>query len=462
MSRAGRFSAVLLLFAFYLSGLAAVGLIGPDEPRYAMVAREMAESGDWLTPHLAGAEWFEKPALEYWGQAVAFKLGLGDDLSPRLFNALSGAGFLVLFWRFLQRRFSGDLAWTASLMLATTVGWIAESRVAVMDLPLAASFGVAMLLALEGAVVLAGAMLGVAVLAKGLVPLVLVAPALWFCRKQWRQYGYAAAALLAVAGPWYVLMTLRHGRVFIDEFFVKHHFSRFADTALQHVQPPWFYLPVLLGLLFPWTPLVGLLRRPRTRDEQFLWSWLLWGLLFFSVSRNKLPGYVLPLLPPLVVLLALALSESKRAWAWLAACGALLGVTPAMITVLPDALANGLSRASWQVPWGPMAMLAVGAAGVAAWRGAVAVALTCAMCLGLVMFRAAPEVDERASARVLAQMIAAHPQEVCVESLHRAWQYQLHYYLHRPLPDCQQQPRRLRLTQRDSEPPTLTVGPALE
>ncbi len=462
MSRPWRLAAVFLLFAFYLSGLTAIGLVGPDEPRYAMVAREMAQSGDWLTPRLEGAAWFEKPALEYWGQALAFKLGLGDDLSPRLFNALAGAGFLVFFWRLLRRRFSEDLAWTASLILATTVGWIAESRIAVMDLPLAAALGAAMLLAMDGAIVVAGAMLGVAVLAKGLVPLVLVVPALWFCRAQWRQFGYAAAALVAVAGPWYVLMTLRHGRVFIDEFFIKHHFSRFTETALQHVQPAWFYLPVLLGMMFPWTPLVAMLRRPKTDQEKFLWGWLLWGLLFFSVSRNKLPGYILPLLPPLAVLCALALAESKRSWAWLAACGALLGLTPALITVLPEALASGLSRASWQLPVAPMVMLAIGAAGVAAWRGTAAVALTCLMCLGLVMFRVAPAVDERASARALSQIVGGHAGEVCVDSLHRAWRYQLDYYLHRTLPDCAKQPRRLRLSQRGSEPPALSVGPALE
>lgn len=462
MSRHWRLVAALALFVFYLSGLSAIGLVGPDEPRYAMVAREMAASGDWVTPRLDGSAWFEKPALEYWGQGIAFKLGLGDDVSPRLFNALAGAGFLIFFWHTLRRQFSEELAWTASLILATSAGWIAESRIAVMDLPLAAGFGVAMLLAMQGAVVPAAAMLGVAVLAKGLVGLVLVVPALWFCRKHWRQFGYAAAALVAVAGPWYALMTLRHGRLFIDEFFIKHHFSRFTENALQHVQPAWFYVPVLLGMIFPWTPLVALLRRPRSNEEKFLWGWLLWGLVFFSVSRNKLPGYVLPLLPPLAVLCALAVAESKRRWAWLAACGALLGLTPALITVLPDALASGLSRASWQLPVAPMVLLAIGAAGVAAWRGTVAVALTCVMCLGLVMYRVAPAIDERASARVLARIVAGHAEEVCVESLHRAWRHQLDYYLHRALPDCKKQPRRLRLSQRGSEPPALTVGPALE
>jgi 4-amino-4-deoxy-L-arabinose transferase-like glycosyltransferase len=86
--------AVYFLFLFNLTG---VGLLGPDEPRYAAIGREMARSGDWITPRLWGEPWFEKPALLYWMTAAAFRAGLGDDLAPRLPVALLSVGFLIFY-----------------------------------------------------------------------------------------------------------------------------------------------------------------------------------------------------------------------------------------------------------------------------------------------------------------------------------------------------------------------------
>src|SRR5580658_1547395 len=76
--------AIPLLVILYFSGLSASGMLGPDEPRYASIGREMARSGDWITPRLWGQPWFEKPALLYWITGAAFRLGLGDNLAPRL------------------------------------------------------------------------------------------------------------------------------------------------------------------------------------------------------------------------------------------------------------------------------------------------------------------------------------------------------------------------------------------
>src|SRR5580700_7329080 len=84
--------------ALYLNGLTGMGLVGPDEPRYAAIGRAMADSGDWVTPRLWGRPWFEKPALLYWMTASAFRVGLGPDLAPRLPVALLGLAFLGFFW----------------------------------------------------------------------------------------------------------------------------------------------------------------------------------------------------------------------------------------------------------------------------------------------------------------------------------------------------------------------------
>src|SRR6059058_1547329 len=87
-----------LLYLLYFFGLTNAGLVGPDEPRYAAVARQMAQSGDWITPRLWGEPWFEKPALLYWMEAAAFRLGLSEDLAPRLPVAVFSVAFLIFFY----------------------------------------------------------------------------------------------------------------------------------------------------------------------------------------------------------------------------------------------------------------------------------------------------------------------------------------------------------------------------
>jgi hypothetical protein len=117
-----------------------MGMVGPDEPRYADVGRAMAQSGDWITPRLWGHPWFEKPALLYWMTGAGFRLGLGADLAPRLPVALLSLAFLAFFWWRLRIEWDARVAFYATAMLATSAGWLTYSHVAVTDLPLAAFF----------------------------------------------------------------------------------------------------------------------------------------------------------------------------------------------------------------------------------------------------------------------------------------------------------------------------------
>jgi 4-amino-4-deoxy-L-arabinose transferase-like glycosyltransferase len=141
-------AALLLICLAYFYRLDAAGVLGPDEPRYASIGREMARSGDWITPRLWGQPWFEKPALLYWMTGAGCRLGLGPDLAPRLPVALCSFAFLVFFWWLLRREFGSTVAWLAALMLATSAEWIGFSQVGVTDLPMAAAFIAALLLAL--------------------------------------------------------------------------------------------------------------------------------------------------------------------------------------------------------------------------------------------------------------------------------------------------------------------------
>src|SRR5262252_7835915 len=144
--RPWRYAAVLLLLYFlYLFRLSGTGLLGPDEPRYAAIGREMARSGDWVTPRLWGEPWFEKPALLYWMTGGGFRLGLGEELAPRLPVALLSLLFLGFFHWALRREFGARAAWYATAMLGTSAGWVAFSYIAAPDLPMSAFFSAAML-----------------------------------------------------------------------------------------------------------------------------------------------------------------------------------------------------------------------------------------------------------------------------------------------------------------------------
>ncbi|MBI4906793.1 MAG: glycosyltransferase family 39 protein, partial [Acidobacteria bacterium] len=302
-----RLAAGIALLCFLLLSFSALndfGLLGPDEPRYVSIGREMARSGDWVTPRLWGEAWFEKPVLLYWMVAAGHVTGLPGEWAARLPVALLSAAFLVLFWRLVDEQAGPRAAWMAATILATSAGWTSFSRLAVTDLPLSACFAAGMLLAAEWAhsgsrrrLPLAGVCFGLALLAKGPLAGVLALPLVWTSGRRWRDWWRVAFPALLVAGPWYALCAARNGPAFVNEFFLKHNLGRFASSDLQHVQPFWFYVPVLLLGLFPWTPVVAVLRRPANPWERLLWMWLGFGFVFFSLSVNKLPGYLLPLLP---------------------------------------------------------------------------------------------------------------------------------------------------------------------
>lgn len=463
--------ALPLAFLLYFYHLNTAGLIGPDEPRYASVAREMARSGDWVTPRLWGEPWFEKPALLYWMTAAAFRLGLSAETAPRLPVAAMALAFLGFYWWILRREFGCVPAWCATLILGTCAGWVGYSQVGVTDLPLAASFSAAMLLALpwiaKGDARLlpaAAVMLGVAVLAKGLVPLVLALPLIMHGRirdlLRWR----VILPFLLVSLPWYALCYLRNGWQFLYVFFGQQTFSRLYSTALQHPQPLWFYLPVLLAGVLPWAPLLFLVRPRWWHDprRRFLMALVLFGLVFFSVAVNKLPGYLLPLVPVVAALMGLGLAEVSDFRPWLAGCALLLVAYPIAAKILPAAVAAGLSRAPhpefhwmwllpaavaillWALPLNGKRLLAVAA--LAACTAAAIVYLKAT---------ALTELNHLASARGLWQQIAGRTADVCVESLPRDWRYGLNFYSVAPLPDCAREPRPLVIRQTPGELPHL-------
>ncbi len=458
--------------AVYLAALGTVGLLGPDEPRYAAIGREMAVSGDWITPRLWGNPWFEKPPLLYWMTAMAQKAGLGDDLSPRVPVVLLSLGYLMLQFLVLRRLDGERVAWLATLVLATTAGWSAYSQIGVTDLPLAATFNACLLLGVlwvetssRRAEAGCGFCFGLALLAKGLVPAILILPLLVFAWRRWRHWWLPIGVALLVAAPWYGTMLWLHGRLFFDDFILRHHVSRFANNALQHQQPAWFYLPVLVAALFPWPTTLAVLGTGiwRERRHRILVATFLFGLAFFSFSTNKLPGYVLPLMPPLCIVIAVCLERTSAARRSLALSAMLLGLCPVVATILPDSVMFGLRRANLgEVPWEYFAIVFPLAAGI--WvldsygRRVTAVALVAggaAAGLLFIKLSAAPVLDELVSSRGLWRRVSPMADSVCVESLHRNLRYGLNYYSVEPLVDCETQPRKVHLVQKPRAMPRL-------
>jgi 4-amino-4-deoxy-L-arabinose transferase-like glycosyltransferase len=332
---------VLTLAVCYFSQLGVVGFVGPDEPRYAWIARDMAETGDWVTPRLYGKPWFEKPVLYYWGAAACFRLFGVSEAAARLPSAFSAlAATLALTW--LARRAYGRAASRLVLLfLPASVAMIGFSHAAATDMVFAGMLTLALvaasvplgftrgvetpvLPATPWAALLAfGFFLGLATLAKGPAAVILAGGAILAWALAAGRLGdalrllhpAAAAAFLATALPWYVFCARRNPD-FLRIFIVEHNFKRFLTPEFQHLQPFWYYLPILLAAFLPWsavaawaasTAAAGWFRHRRAHPlSSLLLAWAAFCVLFFSISKSKLPGYVLPAVPALAVLLARA------------------------------------------------------------------------------------------------------------------------------------------------------------
>jgi 4-amino-4-deoxy-L-arabinose transferase-like glycosyltransferase len=352
---------VVTLYFCYFSQLGVVGLMGPDEPRYAWIARDMTETGDWITPRLYGNPWFEKPPLYYWSAALSFKLFGVTEVTARLPSAIAALlGTLALAWLAWRVYGSATARWLL-LLLPSTAGMIGFSHSAATDMPFSAMLTCAMVPAavLLGLVpasgenseldrdfapdlsktatrvtaALFGLFLGYATLAKGPAALVLCGGAVlcWAAyTKRWKHtlrllHPVAIATFCIVALPWYVLCALRNPD-FLRIFILEHNFKRFLTPEFQHIQPFWYYAGIVLIAFLPWTPSLiwsavtgirNLIRGQRLGPLScFLLSWAGFCLVFFTISRSKLPGYILPAIPAIGLLLARTITKFAPTRRW--------------------------------------------------------------------------------------------------------------------------------------------------
>jgi 4-amino-4-deoxy-L-arabinose transferase-like glycosyltransferase len=315
--------------------------IGPDEPRYSQVAREMFERGDWITPTLGGFDWFEKPVLLYWLQIASYKLFGVSEFAARFGSAVFGLGVIFALWilgkSVQQKKFDyqarNEFANWLALVAASTISIIVFARGASFDIILTFPMTIGLVSffiweqknrqsSTSNQIYLIAFYFftGIALLAKGLVGLIFPpAIVIFYYLLRWQMppksfifsLFWGTLLSLLVASVWYLPMYQVNGWKFIDEFFIQHHFQRYTSNKYLHPQPFWFFFAILPLMIIPWTPffLMSIWKICRNFKSAmqnplvaFAFAWMMLPLVFFSFSGSKLPGYILPIVPAVVIL----------------------------------------------------------------------------------------------------------------------------------------------------------------
>lgn len=331
MNRPARWVLVLawLLFAaVWFGSLGVRSLITPDEGRYATLSLGMLWSGDWLTPRLNGTLYFEKPALQYWAGALAYQLFGVNEFAARFWPGLAGFASVAAV-AYTGARLWGREAGLSAALLAGSMLWVyANSHYLTLDAGLMGFLTLALcgflLAQRDGATPaeqrhfmwLTWAAMAGATLSKGLVGLVIPGATLFLYSVVnwqwafWRRMYWVAGLLIffALAAPWFVAVSLRNPG-FFDFFFIHEHFTRFTTNEHRREGSLWFFVPLLLAGLLPWTALLPAMLAQGWRRAQegfqpgrLLLVWSGFVFVFFSVSGSKLPSYILPMFPALALL----------------------------------------------------------------------------------------------------------------------------------------------------------------
>jgi 4-amino-4-deoxy-L-arabinose transferase-like glycosyltransferase len=460
------------LFALALVALAtgtgSTALMDPDEGRNAEVAREMAERGDFVVPHLNGLPYLDKPVFFFAAAAAAVK-GLGPtELAVRLPALAFTIATVALLAGFAHRLFGREVALIAGLALATAPLVLAYARIVIFDGVLlfwvtasCISFQQAWSRERRLPWVAGWATAGVATLTKGPVGLVLpllinVAYAL-ACRERLRRLfdplGMLSFAI--VVAPWFVAVTARHPE-FPHYAFVRETFERVATGRMARSGPIWYFIPLLVGGALPWAllPLFDARRLPdawreRTgggRTRVYLHLWVLVPLVLFSLSQSKRAGYILPVIPAVALLAALHFHEApnaRRRLGWLA--GTLSAGAGLVLLVASGSIAGRIRNAPGLAdalrdtgPWLGIGLAATAA--LTAWasarrsRTALLAGLALIPIVSLIGAQRALEAlgEERSARSLAAEIRAAGPSTPRVVGI-EAMPHSLAFYLRAPI-----------------------------
>ena len=339
-----------LLAVVWLATLSSRPLFNPDEGRYAEIPREMLAGGSWIIPHLDGLAYLEKPPLQYWATAVALRVFGQGVFAARLYTALCALATVVVVWLTARHRWGVAAAWRAAAVLSSMMLFVVLGQLLTLDMSLTCytTLGLGGFLlaqpvpgraqqreSVRRGMLLAWAAAGLGVLTKGLVAAAIPAAVLLLYSLYARDYSpwrrlHAALGLplfLAITVPWHWLAQRRMPD-FAEFFFVHEHVSRYLTPSAHREEPWWFFGAVFLLGSIPWS--VSAVRVVATQwlrrgpcgqfdPALFLWIWVVFIGVFFSLSDSKLIPYLLPAMPGLALLIAASAPAAWRRDAWLTA-----------------------------------------------------------------------------------------------------------------------------------------------
>jgi hypothetical protein len=350
---------LVLAGCLFFAALGSLPLLEPDEGRNAEAAREMLASGDWMTPHYDTFPYLDKPPVFFWLVASSFKVAGLHEWSARAPSALMGLCLLLLSWFLTLRMFGNSTAGRAGVIIATVPLVVVFSRLVIFDSTLAflitlamASFWLAEAAEFRrrGLDILMFLAMGLATITKGpvgfLLPLLAIT-AYQAVRGKLRElkrlrWGLGCAVFLAAVLPWFISVSMRYPD-FPRYALLEESLERFSVSLMHRKGGPLYYLPVYLAGFFPWSIFLLLagwsrhkrwkeIRLDQNRSTLFLLSWSVVIFVFFSLSQSQLPGYFLPAIVPLGILMAKVWEDvsshaSIRSPDWLTAgFASLLGV----------------------------------------------------------------------------------------------------------------------------------------
>jgi len=318
----------LLGIVFFFSGLGNGKLWDQDETTYAQVTREMTQTGDLVVPRYDGKLLAHKPPLSYWAMIVGTRLFGMNEFGLRVFSALSGLACVLVISVLGRRMYGPETGFLAGLILLSSPFFLVVCRSALMDIHLTLFVMCALWGFWEALrnpansllwVLLCGATTGLSVLVKGPLGLLLVGSVVFFTLLATRRFRQlpklhpvaAVSVFLFVSSLWYVAITWKAGWGFLREFILRENLDKVFKPTLGHGGPIWYYLPVLLLALLPWSLFLPTSFRSlwkRTwKEKGFLLSWVIIPFVFFSMLGTKLPHYILPIFPALALITAQAL-----------------------------------------------------------------------------------------------------------------------------------------------------------
>ena len=333
------FLILIVLFGLLLGfRLGSYALANPDEGRYAEIPREMLASGDWVTPHLNGVNYFEKPPLMYWAVAACQKIFGHGEWAARTTPALFSLAGILLTYAAARQIYGRRAGLAAATVLGTSLLYFGLSRILILDMGVTVLMSATLFCFILGVRAEPGlrrrllfhglyASAALATLTKGLIGFMLTGAVmfLWLLVfNQWKRLRplhlpTGILIFLCIAAPWHMLAA-QHNETWVRRYFVYEHWLRFTSPVASRPGAWWYFIPIVIGGLFPWIGFLwpalreklrgGWAARAQNADAWFFVTWAVFIFLFFSKSHSKLIPYILPVFPPLAVIIGAWLSNA--------------------------------------------------------------------------------------------------------------------------------------------------------